>query len=112
MRRLGFAAATVGALVLLAGCVAAVIGSAPDSGTAADTRARNSAGSDATLAAAVRSRIATDAALGAEALEVSVQGGTVTLRGLVASNAERGSAERLVRTVAGVAVVNNLLKVK
>jgi len=60
----------------------------------------------------VRSRIAADAALGAEALEVSAQGGTVTLRGLVASSAERNSAERLVRTVAGVTAVNNLLKVK
>ncbi|HMI37951.1 MAG TPA: BON domain-containing protein [Steroidobacteraceae bacterium] len=112
MRRLGFAAATVGALVLLAGCVAAVIGSSPHSGTAADTRARSSAGTDAGLAAAVQSRIAADAALGAEALEVSVQGGAVTLRGLVASSAERNSAERLVRTVAGVTAVNNLLKVK
>lgn len=112
MRRSGLAAATVGALVLLAGCVAAVIGSSPDSGSAADTRARSSAGTDAALAAAVRSRFASDATLGAEALEASVQGGTVTLRGVVASSAERSSAERLVRTVAGVAAVNNLLKVK
>ena len=112
MRRPGFAAAMVGALALLAGCVAAVIGSSPNSGTAADTRARTSAGTDAALASAVRSRIASDAVLGAEALEVSVQGATVTLRGQVASSAERSNAERLVRTVAGVAAVNNLLKVK
>ncbi|HLQ14141.1 MAG TPA: BON domain-containing protein [Steroidobacteraceae bacterium] len=112
MRRLGFAAATVGALALLTGCVAAVIGSSPASGTAADTRARSSAGSDAALAAEVRSRIAADAKLGVEALEVSVQGGTVTLRGLVSSGAERSGAERLARTVAGVTAVNNLLKVK
>jgi len=112
MRRLGFAAATVGALALLTGCVAAVIGSSPGSGRASDTRARSSAGSDAALAAEVRSRIASDAALRAEAVEVSVQGGTVTLRGLVSSGAERSGAERLARAVAGVAAVNNLLKVK
>ena len=111
MRRLGFAAATVGALALLTGCVAAVIGSSSGSGTASDTRAR-SAGSDTALAAEVRSRIAADAALGAEALQVSVQGGTVTLRGLVRSGAERSGAERLARMVVGVAAVNNLLKVK
>jgi osmotically-inducible protein OsmY len=75
-------------------------------------RARNGAGADAAVADAVRSRIASDAALGAEALEVSVQGGAVTLRGVVASKAERSSAERLAWTVAGVAAVNNLLKVK
>ena len=60
------------------------------------------------LARDVRMRVLS----GAEALEVSVQGGTVTLRGLVRSGAERSGAERLARSVAGVADVNNLLKVK
>jgi osmotically-inducible protein OsmY len=112
MRRLGCAAAVVGTSALLSGCVAALIGGSPDSGAAADMRERDSAGADAAVAEAVRSRIASTAALGTEALEVGVRGGTVTLRGVVASNAARSTAERLAWTVAGVAAVNNLLKVK
>ena len=122
MRGLGFAAATVTAVMLLAGCVAAVIGNSPDSGTAVDTRARSApgadaagadaAGADAALAGQVRARFAADPVLHSEPIEVSALGGKITLRGVVASSAARSSAERLVRTVAGVRTVNNLLKVQ
>ena len=117
MRGLGFATATVTAVMLLAGCVAAVIGNSPDSGTAVDTRARSApgadaAGADAALAGQVRARFAADPVLHSEPIEVSALGGKITLRGVVASSAARSSAERLVRTVAGVRTVNNLLKVQ
>jgi|SRR5882672_11925584 len=112
MRSLGFATATLAASMLLAGCVAAVIGNSPNSGTAVDTRARSTAVADAALAGQVRARLAADPALRGEAIEVSALGGTITLRGMVAASATRSSAERLARTVAGVMAVNNLLKVK
>jgi osmotically-inducible protein OsmY len=112
MRSPSFATATVAAAMLLCGCVAAVIGNSPNSGTAVDARARSAAGADAAIAGQVRSRLAADPALRGEPIEVSAQGGTITLRGKVAASAARSSAERLARTVAGVLTVNNLLKVK
>ena len=102
---------TVAAAPLLGGCVAAVIGNAPDSGTAADSRARSEATSDATLASAVQARLGADAQLRHAPLTVSASGGTVTLRGRVASAAQRVAAERAVRSVAGVTAVNNQLEV-
>ena len=96
----------------LGGCVAAVIGQAPDSGTSADTRARAPAGADATLAAAVRGRLGADAALRSALIAVSAYSGVVTLHGAVATATLRTAAERSARTVAGVVAVNNQLKVK
>ena len=93
------------------GCVAAVIGNAPNSGTAADSRARGEASADATLASAVRARLGADTQLRQAPITVSSAGGTVTLRGKVASAAQRVSAERAVRSVAGVSAVNNQLEV-
>lgn len=97
------------AAALLCGCVAAVIGSAPHSGTPADTRAV--ARSAAPLDAAVRARIGADADLRGAPISVSAAGSTVTLRGTVATAAQRAEAERMARTVAGVGAVNNQLKV-
>lgn len=94
---------------MLCGCVAAVIGNAPHSGTPADTRAV--APSPAPLDAAVRERLAVDPALRGAAVSVSAAGGTVTLRGTVATAAQRAAAERSALAVAGVSVVNNQLKV-
>lgn len=102
---------TVVATLLLAGCVAAVIGHAPGSGTAADGRGRAAAPSDAALSSAVRTRIGADAQLRGAPISVSASGGTVTLRGSVASAAQRAAAEREVRSVAGVAAVDNQLEV-
>ena len=111
MKALGLAMVNVAAALLLAGCVAAVIGNAPNSGTAADSRARGEASTDATLAATVRARLGTDTQLRQAPITVSAAGGTVTLRGKVASAAQRVSAERIVRSVAGVSAVNNQLEV-
>ena len=97
---------------LLTGCVAAVIGNAPHSGTAADARARAPADTDAGISRAVRSRFGADAVLNQAPIEVSAYRGTVTLRGTVASAAQRSSAEQAAHAVAGVAAVNNQLKVR
>lgn len=111
MKAWGLAMANVAAALLLGGCVAAVIGNAPNSGTAADPRARGEASSDATLASAVRARLGADKQLRQAPITVSASGGNVTLRGKVANAAQRASAERVVRGVAGVSAVNNQLEV-
>ena len=112
MKAKGLGLVTLAASLLLGGCVAAVIGNAPSSGTAADTRARVDAQSDTALGSAVRTRIAADAVLRGAPITVSASGGTVTLRGSVANAAQRAAAERAARAVAGVVAVNNQLEVK
>ncbi len=102
----------IAAAALLGGCVAAVIGQAPRSGTSADTRGRAAADADATLAGAVRSRLSAEALLRSAPIAVSAYSGTVTLRGTVATETLRAAAERSARSVAGVVAVNNQLKVK
>jgi hyperosmotically inducible periplasmic protein len=97
------------AAALLCGCVAGVIGSAPHSGTPSGPGA--AAQSVGPLDAAVRERIGADPALRGVPISVSATGGTVTLRGTVATAAQRAAAERTARTVAGVSAVNNQLKV-
>lgn len=104
-------AAALMAACLLAGCVAAVIGSSPQSGTATDMRARAPT-ADAALSGAVRARFGADTALRAAPIAVSASRGTVTLSGTVASAAVRRSAEQAARSVAGVNTVNNQLEVK
>jgi osmotically-inducible protein OsmY len=111
MKAKALALTNVAAALLLGGCVAAVIGNAPNSGTAGDSRARGEATSDAALASAVRARLGADAQLRHAPVTVSAAGGTVTLRGKVASAAQRVAAERAVRGVAGVTAVNNQLEV-
>jgi len=99
------------AALLLGGCVAAVIGNAPNSGTVADSRARGEATANATLASTVRARLGSDTQLRQAPITVSAAAGIVTLRGNVASAAQRVAAERTVRSVAGVSAVNNQLEV-
>lgn len=111
MKAKGLGLVTLAVALLLGGCVAAVIGNAPDSGTAADSRAHADAQADAALGSAVRARIGADAVLGRAPITVSASAGTVTLSGAVGSAAQRAAAERAVRTVAGVVAVNNQLEV-
>jgi len=112
MKNLGLGLVVVAAGLGLGGCVAAVIGNAPDSGTAADPRARSSADADRALSAAVSARLGANPGLSRAAIMVSALDGTVTLRGRVGSEALRASAERMARAVAGVVSVQNQLQVK
>ena len=109
MRRMARCTVGTAAAALLCGCVAGVIGNAPHSGTPVDTRAV--AQSPAPLDVLVRERLGVDPALRGAAISVSAAGSTVTLRGTVATAAQRAAAERAARTVAGVSTVNNQLKV-
>ncbi len=64
---------------------------------------------DATVTAAVQTRIAGDPALGAESIQSSVQGGVVTLNGAASSDAARVLAANDAAQVPGVrTVVNNI----
>ena len=70
---------------------------------------RKPAADDATVTAAVQTRIAGDAALGSEPIQSSVQSGVATLTGTVSSDAARALAANDAAQVAGVrTVVNNL----
>jgi outer membrane biosynthesis protein TonB len=67
------------------------------------------AADDATLSAAVQSRISGDSALSAESIQSSVQNGIVTLNGTVSNEAARSLAASDVSQVSGIkTVVNNL----
>lgn len=111
MRAFKLIGAGLAAGMLLAGCIAAVIGSAPNSGTVNDSRAGAAVEADIALESAVRGRFSADVVLRSLALEISAHGGTVTLRGTVATVALGARAVRAARAVAGVAAVNNQLKV-
>jgi hypothetical protein len=97
--------------LLQAGCVAAVLGNAPTSGTAADTRLRGPSGATASLQGAVSARLANDAALRGAHVEVSASGSIVTLRGTALSAAQRSAATRAAQATSGVSSVINQLKV-
>ena len=112
MKGLVSIAVSVFSVLSLSGCVAAVIGQAPNSGTSTDTRARAPAGADATLAAAVHGRLGADAGLRSAPIAVNAYSGVVTLSGTVATATLRAAAERSARAVAGVVAVNNQLEVK
>ena len=100
----------VGALVL-AGCVAAVVGHGNGGGVAAPPAAAPAA-ADAGLATEVRTRLAAEKGLAAGGIEVRVREAKVTLRGRVASAAQRATAERVARSVPGVKAVVSELEVK
>ena len=105
----------LGAGVLLSGCVAAILGSAPQSGTPADARARGpgiEASGPAALSSAVQRRLAAESALAGTDVVVSAQGGHVTLSGTVQNPAQRALAGRVTRAVNGVSAVNNQIEVQ
>ena len=111
MRSLKLTGMALAVAALLSGCIAAVIGDAPHSGTATDMRARSAPSADTALAAAVSARFEQDPALRAAHLLVTARAGAVTLQGAVPTSAARSNAERMARAVEGVQTVNNQLKV-
>jgi len=116
-RFLGFIAPALalGASLALSGCVAAILGSAPQSGTPADTRARAPdivASGPGALGVAVQQRLASESTLAGADLAVSAQAGRVTLSGTVRNPAQRALAGRVARAVSGVSAVNNQIEVQ
>ena len=83
------------ALSALCGCVAAVVGSGGGNQGGTGRRApRPRSQADAAVTAEVKSRLAADASLAAGSISVDTRDGIVTLRGRVASSAQRAAAER------------------
>ena len=106
---------SLGSGVVLSGCVASILGSAPQSGTPADARARGpeiEAGNPGALSSTVQRRLAAESALAGTDLAVSAQGGHVTLSGTVQNPAQRALADRVTRAVSGVSAVNNQIEVQ
>lgn len=101
--------ALIGALAL-GGCVSAVVGHGGGYGSA--TPAGAAADSDAQLVREVRARLAAEKGLASTAMEVRAREGMVTLRGRVASPAQRAAAERAARSVPGVKAVVSELEVR
>ena len=99
------------AALLLSGCVAAVLGNAPNSGTAADSRLSGSRGSEMRLQDAVRSRLAADTTLRGANVQVTASGSVVTLSGTALSAAQSSAAARVAKATNGVSSVVNQLKV-
>ena len=97
--------------LMQAGCVAAVLGSAPQSGTAADTRLRGASSAASALQGVVTARLTADVRLRGANVEVSVSGSIVTLRGTAVSAAQRSAAARVAEATGGVSSVINQLKV-
>ncbi|MCC7461117.1 MAG: BON domain-containing protein [Gammaproteobacteria bacterium] len=107
MRLAGFA--LIGAWAL-GGCVAAVVGHGSGYGSATPASAASAA--DVQLASDVRARLGAAQGLPAAAIEVQAREGMVTLRGRVASAAQRATAERIARSVPGVKAVVSELEVR
>jgi len=72
---------------------------------------RRSESRDADLAVEIRDILASDPELDAREIEVQVEDGTVTLRGIVDGSEAGLLAEELVESVAGVREVRNALRV-
>ncbi len=97
--------------MLLAGCVAAVLGNSSQSGSSADTRLRGPGDTATRLQSAVQSRLAADAALRGADVQVYASGSVVTLRGTALSAAQSSAATRVAKATSGVSAVVNQLKV-
>jgi osmotically-inducible protein OsmY len=97
------------ALSALCGCVAAVVGSGGGNQGVQAPRTAAAIQADAAVTAEVKSRLAADGGLAAGSIGVDTRDGVVTLRGRVASNAQRTAAERDAWAARGVkAVISNL----
>jgi osmotically-inducible protein OsmY len=105
-------AVVAAALLVLAGCVASVVGTGGGNQPGQEQRPAAALQADAALGAEVSTRLAADKSLPAGAVSVDARDGVVTLRGRVASSAQRMAAERDARTTPGVKVVISELEVR
>lgn len=76
--------------------------------TAQSTAATQPRPSDQDLSSLIATKIANDKALSADAVRVKVEGGVVTLSGMVGKDADKATAEELARVPGVVRIENNL----
>ena len=86
----------------------AILLTVPMSAAAQSTPAAQARPSDQELSNRIAKAISDDETLSADAIKVSVNGGVVTLTGMVGKDADRAKAEKLARVVGVVRVENNL----
>lgn len=108
------------ALALLSACQRTEEGVEMDREWPAETRERLEEGlrdlepavEDATITARVTSKIAADREVSVFDIEVSTEGGVVTLEGAVESEAHRAQAEALALDTSGVVRVDNRIRIE
>jgi hyperosmotically inducible protein len=105
-------AALAATLLVLGGCVAAVVGNGGGNQAGQQQRLAAALQADAALRAEVKSRLAADRSLAAGAISVDARDGVVTLRGRMASSAQRLAAERDAWGARGVKTVISNLEVR
>jgi hyperosmotically inducible periplasmic protein len=67
---------------------------------------------DATITSNVKAKLAADSSLASSTINVDTKEGVVTLTGMVNTEADKGKAEQLAKSVEGVKSVTNSLTVK
>ena len=82
--------------------------SVPAATTGQSTAATQPRPSDQDLSSLIATKIANDKALSADAIRVKVEGGVVTLSGMVGKDADKATAEELARVAGVVRIENNL----
>jgi len=105
-------AVAVTAVLALGGCVATVVGTGGGNQAGQQQRPAAALQADAALSAEVKAQLAADMSLPAGAISVDARDGVVTLRGRVASSAQRLAAERDARATPGVKMVISELEVR
>lgn len=98
----------------LCGCVAAVVGGAAAGGYYAgkDERSADRIAQDAAITADVKARLIAEPGIRALAINVDTYDGQVTLKGEVATAAQRSTAASIANKVKGVKSVRNDLTLK
>jgi hyperosmotically inducible protein len=116
-----WAVVVLAALLASSGCAVSMLkGAANSSGSGSQSQSKTQQGTrssaqvqaDSSLATAVRSRLAADAALKAFNIRVDAHDGVVTLRGQVDNVGQRNAAAAAARSVKGVKSVQNLLTIR
>jgi osmotically-inducible protein OsmY len=106
-----FAPARTGGFSMKLSVIAAValLATGPMAGqTFAQSSSTATKASDQELSSLIATKIANDKSLSADAIKVNVEGGVVTLTGMVGKDADKSHAEQLARVPGVVRVENNL----
>lgn len=101
-------------IIALSGCTALVVGGGTSGGYqgTGDARSSSVVTSDSAITAAIKNKLATDAAVGSFMVGVRTSAGKVTLTGTVGNYAAREQAERITIGTDGVKAVENRINVQ
>lgn len=113
LRALSFLAAVLAASLALSSCTGLLLGGGSGGGAplGSDTRSSSQAATDNAISAEVRERLGNDNAVSRFRIGVYTVNRRVTLSGTVDSYAARDQAVRVARTVQGVSMIDNQIRV-